>query len=56
MARAAWLVTASTTAGWAWPSALTAIPPTKSMYRLPSASQTVAPSPRASTSWGVPKT
>ena len=38
-----WLVTASTSAGWAWPSALTAMPPRRSTYSLPSASQTWAP-------------
>ena len=48
-------VTASTTAGWAWPRALTAIPPRRSTYSLPSSSQTWAPLPRASTSCGGPK-
>ncbi|CAM5744731.1 hypothetical protein SHIRM173S_01364 [Streptomyces hirsutus] len=47
-------LTASTTAGWAWPSALTAIPPTKSVYSLPSASRTVAPAPLTRDSFGVP--
>ncbi len=38
-------VTASTTAGWAWPSRLTAMPPSRSTYCVPSTSQTVAPLP-----------
>ena len=38
-------MTASTRAGWAWPSALTAMPPSRSTYSLPSSSQTWAPSP-----------
>ncbi|CAM5496509.1 hypothetical protein SFUMM280S_03068 [Streptomyces fumanus] len=46
--------TASTTAGWAWPRALTAIPPTKSRYSLPSASQSRSPAPRTRGSLGVP--
>ena len=48
------LLTASTTAGWAWPSRLTAMPPSRSTYARPSTSQTVAPLPRASTTGGVP--
>ena len=44
-------VTASTIAGWAWPRALTAMPPSRSTYSRPSASQTWAPSPRVSSSW-----
>ena len=48
-------VTAATRAGWAWPRALTAMPPRRSTYSLPSTSQTCAPSPRASTSLGGPK-
>jgi hypothetical protein len=48
-------VTAATRAGWAWPRALTAMPPSRSTYSLPSASQTCAPSPRARTSFGGPK-
>ena len=48
-------VTAATSAGWAWPSALTAMPPSRSTYSLPSASQTCAPSPRTRTSFGGPK-
>ncbi len=50
-----WAVTASTRAGWAWPSALTAMPPSRSTYSLPSASHTWVPSPRVSTSFGGPK-
>ena len=50
-----WVVTASTRAGWAWPSALTAMPPKKSTYSRPSSSQTWAPSPRTSASRGGPK-
>ncbi len=46
--------TASTSAGWAWPSEETAMPPMKSTYSLPSASHTVAPSPRTSAAGGVP--
>ena len=48
-------VTAATSAGWAWPRALTAMPPSRSTYSLPSASQTCAPSPRTRTSFGGPK-
>ena len=48
-------VTAATRAGWAWPRALTAMPPRRSTYSLPSTSQTCAPWPRASTSLGGPK-
>ncbi len=51
---AIWSETARTTAGWAWPRAFTAMPPTKSTYSLPSASQTLAPSPRTSGMRGVP--
>ncbi len=51
---AIWVETASTIAGWAWPSALTAIPPTKSTYAVPSASHTVLPAPRTRGSRGVP--
>lgn len=47
-------VTASTIAGWAVPSALTAMPATRSRYSLPSASQTFEPSPRTSGIRGVP--
>lgn len=47
-------VTASITAGWAVPSAFTAIPPTRSRYSLPSASQKVEPAPRTSGIRGVP--
>lgn len=46
--------TARTTAGCAVPRALTAMPPRKSRYALPSASQKVAPSPRTNGSRGVP--
>ena len=38
-----------TTLGWECPSAVTAIPPVKSRYSLPSLSHTRAPSPRTST-------
>ncbi len=48
-------VTASTSAGWAWPRALTAMPPKKSTYSRPSSSQTWAPSPRTRASRGGPK-
>ncbi len=48
------LPTASTIAGWAWPRALVAIPPTKSWYSRPSASHTFTPSPRTRGSRGVP--
>src|SRR5262245_29422074 len=37
-----------TTRGWLWPSAVTAMPPVKSRYSLPSESQTRTPSPRTS--------
>lgn len=50
-----WEVTAETSAGWAWPSALTAMPASRSMYSLPSSSHTWAPSPRVRTSLGAPK-
>ena len=50
-----WVLTASISAGWAWPSALTAMPPRKSTYSLPSTSQTWAPLPRVSASLGGPK-
>ena len=48
-------VTAATSAGWAWPRVLTAIPPSRSTYSLPSASHTWAPSPRTRASLGGPK-
>ncbi len=48
-------VTADTSAGCAWPSAFTAIPPSRSRYSRPSASHTRAPLPRVSTSLGGPK-
>ena len=48
------LLTASTTAGWACPSELTAIPANMSVYSRPSASQTRHPAPRASASGGSP--
>ena len=51
---AAWLLTAVTMAGGAWPSALTAMPAIRSRYWLPSASQTRHPAPRARASGGVP--
>lgn len=47
-------VTASTIAGWPWPRALVAMPPTKSRYSLPSASQSRCPSPRTRGRRGVP--
>ena len=50
-----WVVTASTSAGWPWPSALTAIPPSRSTYSLPRSSHTWAPSPRTRVSLGGPK-
>ena len=50
-----WSVTAATSAGWPWPRALTAMPPSRSTYSLPSSSQTCAPAPRASTIFGGPK-
>ena len=48
-------VTASTTAGWAWPRQLTAIPASRSVYWAPSASHTRAPRPRTRTRCGAPK-
>src|SRR3546814_5485584 len=48
------VLTASTSAGWAWPNEFTAMPPRKSRYSLPSTSHTREPSPRASTSLGAP--
>ena len=36
-----------TTFGWEWPTFMTAMPPAKSMYSLPSMSQRSAPSPRS---------
>jgi hypothetical protein len=39
-------VSARTSAGWQWPSAVTATPLAKSMYIRPSWSQTREPSPR----------
>src|SRR5699024_9535661 len=47
---------AAVQAGWAWPSALTAMPASRSRYFLPDASQTYEPSPRTRSSWGEPKT
>src|SRR5581483_1719293 len=38
-----------TTLGWLWPSAVTAMPPVKSRYSLPSLSHTRTPSPRTRT-------
>ena len=49
-----WRVTASVSAGWAWPSALTAMPAMRSVYCLPSASHTWQPSPRTSATGGTP--
>jgi hypothetical protein len=44
---------ASTTSGTAWPLIVVRMPPKKSRYRLPAASQTWRPSPRTSStgSW-----
>ena len=53
---ASWLEITEVTNGWAWPRALTAIPPSRSRYSLPSASQTRQPAPRTRTRCGVPKT
>jgi hypothetical protein len=53
---ASWLEITEVTNGWACPRALTAIPPSRSRYSLPSASQTRQPAPRTRTRWGVPKT
>ena len=50
-----WAVTASTRAGWACPRVLTAMPPSRSTYSLPSVSHTRAPRPRDSASAGGPK-
>src|SRR5699024_8850480 len=47
---------AAVRAGWAWPSALTAMPASRSRYFLPDASQTYEPSPRTRSSRGEPKT
>ncbi|SHU71775.1 Uncharacterised protein [Mycobacteroides abscessus subsp. abscessus] len=47
-------VTASMTDWLRCPSTLTAIPPNRSRYRLPSTSVTTAPSPSARTIGGVP--
>ena len=38
---------AATTAGWAWPTAMTPYPLWRSTYSLPSASQTFEPTPRS---------
>ena len=48
-------LTAATTAGWAWPRQFTAMPASRSMYSVPSASHTWAPRPRTRTRAGVPK-
>ncbi len=53
---ASWLAITEVTNGWAWPRALTAMPPSRSRYSLPSASQTRQPAPRTRTRCGVPKT
>ncbi len=45
----AWARIASTILGWQWPSASTAIPPTKSRYSFPSESQRCTPRPRTRT-------
>ena len=47
--------TAATSRGWPWPRVLTAMPPRKSTYSRPSASQTWAPAPRTRVSRGGPK-
>ncbi|CPU67366.1 Uncharacterised protein [Mycobacteroides abscessus] len=49
-----WAETAAVSVGWAWPSALTAMPASRSRYRFPSASHTYAPSPRTRTRCGGP--
>ncbi len=46
--------TASTRRGSAWPSALTAMPASRSTYSRPSTSHTRAPDPRTSMTGGVP--
>ena len=51
---ATWALTAPTTAGCACPSALTAIPATRSRYSRPASSQTRVPRPRTRVSGGVP--
>ena len=51
---ATWRLTASTRAGWACPSELTAIPAIMSRYSRPSASQTRQPSPRLMATGGTP--
>ena len=38
---------ASTILGWAWPTTLTPKPPWKSLYSVPSTSQTLEPLPRS---------
>ena len=43
--RLTWRLTASVSAGWAWPSALTAMPAIRSVYCRPSTSQTWLPRP-----------
>lgn len=48
------VLTASTIAGWAWPRALVAMPPTKSRYARSPASHTRVPAPRTNGSLGVP--
>jgi hypothetical protein len=53
---ASWLDITDVTNGLAWPSALTAMPPSRSRYSLPSASQTRQPAPRTRTRCGVPNT
>ena len=49
-------VMALTQAGWQWPSALTAMPASRSRYSLPEASHACTPAPRTRSSWGEPKT
>jgi hypothetical protein len=49
-----WALIAAVSVGCAWPSVLTAMPPSRSRYRLPSASHTWAPSPRTRTRCGGP--
>ena len=47
IASSAAFLMASTIFGWAWPTTFTPNPPWKSMYSLPSTSQTLEPLPCA---------
>src|SRR5262249_125687 len=49
-----WGVAGARAGGWAWPRELSAMPAMRSVYSLPSASQTRQPSPRTSASGGTP--